>query len=224
MRSIIFDTPMVRALLDGRKTVARKLIRPQPKMRLSYCCGGHGAGKWDYPSPRVYEYWGDEWRIPDDVILTEEDKDRLWTPPCHTGDILYVKETWCRHGNPAAGRPMHYDYRADREDPMYDDSGFFATWSSSVHMPKDAARLFLKVTNVNVDRLQKMSAQDSLDEGIKLSLDGILRQNESPLMPFARYWDSRIKAEEKDLYGWSANPFVWIISFERCERPKEMSQ
>lgn len=241
MKGMLFNTEMVRAILAGRKTITRRVIKPQPKMRLSYCIGGYGAGKWNYPSPHVHEYWGDEWRIPDGLVLTEEDRDMLWTPPCRTGDILYVRETWCRHGNPKAGRPMHYDYKADREDPRFDDSGFIAEWRPSIHMPKEAARLFLKVTSVTVRRLQEMSMNDCLAEGVKLSLNGLTSGNGQKLAaehndrsvsisgitpdgkrgamkPFIDLWNSTLSKKDVDLYGWDANPFVWEIEFRRISR------
>ena len=217
MKGILFNTEMVRALLGGQKTVTRRPIKPQPKMRLSYCVGGYGADKWNCPSPRVHEYWGEEWRIPDGLILTDEDKARLWTPPCRTGDILYVRETWARHGNPKAGRPMHYDYRADREDPRYFDSGFMAEWRPSIHMPKEAARIFLKVTNVSVESLQSMRAEDSLREGVKLDLEGQLN-GEPALAPFARLWDSTVPKKDLSVYGWDADPWVWRIEFEKISK------
>lgn len=240
MKPILFNTEMVRAILDGRKTVTRRIIKPQPKMRLSYVsAGSHNVGKWEYPSPNTYKYWGDEWRLVDSI--TEEDLERAWTPPCHTDDILYVRETWCKHGNPKAGRPMHYDYKADRTDPQFDDSGFIAEWRPSIHMPKEAARLFLKVTNVTVERLQNMTMQDSLREGVKLSLEGLVRDNKQEITavhndsfielqgisadgkwgamrPFADIWDSTISKNDISVYGWDANPFVWVIEFERISR------
>ena len=215
-KPILFNTEMVQAILDGRKTVTRRVIKPQPKMRLCYCCGGYEAGKWHYPDNNAWKYWGEEFRVPD--YISDEELELSWTPPCHTDDILYVRETWAYHGNPKAGRPMHYDYKADREDPRYDDSGFIAIWKPSIHMPKEAARLFLKVTNMSVTRLQDMGANDSLQEGVKLSLKGLLERGEPATAPFARVWDSTIKKADLPVYGWDANPFVWKIEFKRISR------
>ena len=74
IRSIIFNSEMIRAILDGRKTVARRVIKPQPKMQLCYTAmGSHNVGKWTYPSPEAYKYWGDEWRLTDGI--TTEDRE-----------------------------------------------------------------------------------------------------------------------------------------------------
>ena len=111
---------------------------------------------------------------------------------------------------------MHYCYRADMDDPSKDDMGFIAYWRPSIHMPREAARLFLRVKDVRIQRLQDMSAQDSIDEGVKLHLKGII-DGENPLMPFAEVWNRTI-GDKKDFskYCWSANPWVWVIEFERC--------
>ena len=236
MRSIIFNTEMVQAILDGRKTVTRRIIRPQPEMRLCYCMGGYNAGKWNYPSPQAYKYWGDEWRLSDDIA--RGDLSKAWTPPCHTDDILYVRETWCRHGNPKAGIPMHYDYRADRPDPIYNDSGFIATWRPSIHMPKEAARIFLKVTNMSVEKLHSMPLSDVPQEGILTNCESCPNKGsacceksvvEGKLdrlpcaVSFRRLWDSTLKKDDIPLYGWNADPYVWVIDFKRISRKEACS-
>lgn len=222
-KPILFNTEMVQAILDGRKTVTRRIIKPQPKMRLCYIsAGSHNVGKWEYPSPNTYKYWGDEWRLTDDI--TAEDLARSWTPPCHTDDILYVRETWCRHGNPKAGRPMHYDYKADREDPRFDDSGFIAVWRPSIHMPKEAARIFLKVKHVGVERLQDITVEECRREGIYDDYPTLTPEYHDMLVEkaypktFAKLWDSTVKKGNLPIYGWDANPFVWVIEFERISR------
>ena len=212
IRPILFNTEMVRAILDGRKTVTRRAIKPKPQGRLAFCSMGSGAGTWCYPGDTTYQFWGEEWRVPEG--LTPEERMRHWTPPCCTDDVLWVRETWCRIGNPKAGRPMHYCYRADMENPLYDDDGFLAIWHPSIHMPREAARLFLRVTHVEIARLQEMHAQDSLDEGVKLHLESCLA-GDSPLAPFASLWDSTIKRSDLERYGWDANPWVWVIKFEQ---------
>ena len=137
--------------------------------------------------------------------------------PFRPEDILWVRETWCKIGNPNAGRPMHYCYRADMEDPSKDDMGFMALWRPSIHMPKEAARLFLRVKTVYADRLQNMTLQDSLDEGVKLHLNGIIN-GADPLLPFAELWNSTINKRDFSKYCWSANPWVWVIEFERTDK------
>ena len=164
IKPILFNTEMVRAILNGRKTVTRRIIKPQPEMQLCYISmGSHNVGKWTYPSENTWRWWGEEWKLP--ASISDEEKARLWSPPCRGDDILWVRETWAMHGNPNAGRPMHYCYRADMQDPQYFENGFFAEWRPSIHMPKEAARLFLKVKNVNVERLQDITMKQLDQEG-----------------------------------------------------------
>lgn len=228
-KGILFNTYMVQALLEGRKNVTRRVIKPQPKMRLCYACMGSGHGKWSYPSETAWKYWGDEWKITCD--LSDQDRNRLWTPPCHTDDILYVRETWApMYKDMVSKEVMGYLYLADREgcygqeyvekyDEMYPDGKDWTwegRWRPSIHMPQSAARIWLRVTHVTVEKLQDMHAQDSLDEGVKLHLKG-LTKGDSPLKPFQDVWDSTLTKKEQSLYGWDANPWVWRIDFERLE-------
>lgn len=137
-------------------------------------------------------------------------------PPYQAGDILYVRETWRKyHGK--------YYYKADG-CPDYDN---YITnklpcapkWHPSIHMPKEAARIWLKVTDVRAERLQDMTAEDSLKEGVRLSLKGIFN-GEMLLSPFKEVWNCTIKKQDLNLYGWDANPWVWVIEFERIEKEK----
>lgn len=210
-KPILFNTEMVRAILDGRKTQTRRLIRPQPEGQLSYIMGGSGTlpGKWDYMSASSAKAWDVE-----ESRICKQDDGRLWTPPCHADDVLYVRETWngLRTG-PKGEEKTIYWYRADEDDNKLNPDDH---WRPSIHMPKAAARIWLKVKRVRVERLQDMTAQDSLDEGVKLSLQGITN-GEPTLAPFAKLWDSTLKKGEVSRYGWSANPWVWVIEFERLE-------
>ena len=243
IKPILFNTEMVRAILNGRKTVTRRIIKPQPEMQLCYISmGSHNVGKWTYPSENTWRWWGEEWKLP--ASISDEEKTRLWSPPCRGDDILWVRETWAMHGNPNAGRPMHYCYRADMQDPQYFENGFFAEWRPSIHMPKEAARLFLKVKNVNVERLQDITMKQldqegsvpscrmchfneqisehgmKCSKGIEKAADCKL-ENMFPDTGFRGLWDRTIPKKELSLYGWDANPFVWRIEFERCNKPEE---
>lgn len=93
-------------------------------------------------------------------------------------------------------------------------------WHPSLHMPKDAARIFLRVTNVRVERLQDITVEDALAEGMDkyIRLNGELDEN-SIITSFIGIWNSTIKKSDLDRYGWNANPWVWVIEFERCEKP-----
>lgn len=209
---------MVRAILDGRKTQTRRVIKPQPKMILCYAFAGSGCGKLGYPDKNAYQYWGDKYKRT--AELTHEDEKRMWTPPCHTDDVLYVRETWCAYHMPDSS--IIYKYKAS--DPNgnrrpagqeYDDPWEIRQWRPSIHMPKEAARIFLKVTNVRVERLQCMSWDDICNEGI--IPDSNIRDKFSYGMlcnKFKNIWDSTIKKPDHDRYGWNANPWVWVIEFE----------
>ena len=149
--------------------------------------------------------------------------------PYQPGDILYVRETWehfeccCCEGDEHRNcyrEPQQsvlnkscgcYMYRAT--DEIYGD----ARWHPSIHMPKEAARIWLKVTDVRVERLQDMWASDVSKEGIRFNKPTAA---DEMLKAFAKLWDSTIKKSDLDRYGWNASPWVWVIEFERCEKPK----
>lgn len=88
-------------------------------------------------------------------------------------------------------------------------------------MPKEAARIWLRVTDARVERLQEMTQEDAEMEGATESVDSITKFRTSALLNFAKIWDSAIKKSDLDYYGWVANPWVWVFEFERCEKPKE---
>ena len=208
---ILFNTEMVKAILDGRKTCTRRVVKPQPKSNLCYTFAGGGCGTWGYPSPSAHEIWGEEYKLPDDI--TKDDLEKQWNPPCHTDDILYVRETWC-----SAYDGEKYFYLADkltnREERSllnYDD----VKWHPSIHMPKGAARIWLKVTEVRMERLQDIMKEEPgpncqvVKEGVRYGCD------------FIAVWNSTIKESDRAVYGWDANPYVWVVEFERREKPSE---
>ena len=211
---ILFNTDMVRAILDGRKTVTRRVIKPQPKSKLCYTFAGSDCGTWGYPSKTAYESWGKEYRLPDNI--TKEDLGKRWNPPYHTDDVLYVRETWLDY----AGRFM---YKADCDKYRLELAEF--TWRPSIHMPKEAARIWLKVKDVRVERLQEMNEIGTVKEGIRTDVqirrldDPDFIENFGGIELFKDLWNSTIKKPDIDRYGWDANPWVWVIEFERCEKP-----
>lgn len=154
---------------------------------------------------------------------------KLCIPPYQPGDILYVRETFIQ----AAANIFWY--KADDKLWMSKD----LLWKPSIHMPKKAARIWLKVTDVRVERLQEITEDGVWDEGFKfkppcltrVSADGHTCDLDGPCMSSIKYcdmtmgelfgrevWNSTIKKSDLDYYGWSANPWVWVIEFERCER------
>ena len=242
---ILFNTEMVRAILGGRKTVTRRLIKPQPKSRLCYTFAGCNHGTWSYPSDTVHEFWGEEYRIPD--CITDEDKQMVWKPPYNADDILYVRETWApiypdKESNEVCG----YIYKEDsleEYDNRYPDGKDYqwgGKWHPSIHMPKEAARIWLKVKDVRVERLQEMKPVDVIKEGAYPDCWDCLNtygesgsqccygteeqcsQCDEVMMEWEKLWNSTIKKSDLDCHGWDANPWVWVIEFERCEKPEEV--
>lgn len=198
MKPILFNTGMVRAILDGRKTVTRRVIKPQPEMDLAYIMAGYQHGKWSY-SPYVRPTYDDYKHSP-----------KYWSPPCHTDDILYVREAW-RFSSVAKASIKTDMWRYKADDPEW----FLTNWRPSIHMPKEAARIFLRVTNVRVERLQDIMDDPPGPE------NQIVREGFRYGSDFIATWQNTIKPADLDTYGWDANPWVWVIEFERCEKPKE---
>ncbi|MCQ5146470.1 hypothetical protein NE476_29425, partial [Enterocloster bolteae] len=93
-------------------------------------------------------------------------------------------------------------------------------WHPSIHMPKAAARIWLKVTDVRVERLQKITLDQIEKEGVKTEFPHVLNGQEKQYA-FSQLWDSTVDKLNIDRYGWTANPWVWVIEFERCGKPEE---
>lgn len=209
MKPILFNTEMVRAILDGRKSCARRIVKPQQLVGLlpDKCKNG------------VPEEFLKEKKLMFKPYCNMTDIELINTAykaPYQRGDILYVRETWCKGLE-------RYIYRADYSDTekfYRDGKEIEMKWHPSLHMPKDAARIFLRVTNVRVERLQDITVEDALAEGMDkyIRLNGELDEN-SIITSFIGIWNSTIKKSDLDFYGWDANPYVWVIEFERCEKP-----
>lgn len=223
VKPILFNTEMVRSILDGRKTVTRRVIKPQPKSKICYTFAGSDCGTWGYPSKTAHEIWGEEYRLPDNI--TKEDLGKLWNPPYHTDDVLYVRETWGEGYEEGT-----YIYKADDKLanlPEFKESSK-VIYHPSIHMPKEAARIFLKVTNVRVERLQDIDDEQAKKEGANwrngknVGFEEKMRR--SAVERFAEIWNSTIKKSDLDRYGWDANPWVWVIDFEVCDKPELLEQ
>lgn len=198
IKPILFNTEMVRAILDGRKACTRRILK--------------GA----IPFDEKAEYWNvlkkGEWSGPICVEYFIKQGS-----PYQTGDILYVRETWSLRFD-----GEKYFYKADkntsREEKRlldYDD----VRWHPSIHMPKEAARIWLKVTDVKVEMLQNITSKQICKEGVEVEEPHVLN-GEEKRYAFSILWNSTIKKSELDRYGWDANPLVWAIEFERCEKPE----
>lgn len=191
IKPILFNTEMVRAILDGRKNCTRRLVKPEPQ------------GYFEVSEEPLYIY------------DTDGNQGKI-TPPYQPGNILYVRETWCDDRSfTHDDTPGQYFYRADGLYPRKGDNVILnAKWHPSIHMPKEAARIWLKVTNVRVERLHDMTDDDAEAEGCF--------DYTSTALGFPDVWDSTIKKSDLDRYGWDASPWVWVIEFERCEKPETL--
>lgn len=216
-KPILFNTDMARAILDGRKMVTRRVIKPQPKMKLCYFFAGYGHGRWGYPDENAWRYWGEEFRRP--ATITKEDEGMLWTPPCHTDDILYVRETWCSLPVNEAGHMRGHDTYYYRADGDLRPVGWKGNWRPSINMPKKAARIFLRITDVEVEPLQDMGIMDLFKEGVHtaecVGIDVCGKGCKDCFGIMKNIWNSTIKKSDLDRYGWCVNPLVWVIEFER---------
>lgn len=171
IKPILFNTEMVRAILEGRKTVTRRVVKPQPLESVNTLYRKEETNIW-----RTYSAdWWYEFRA-----------------PCVPGDILWVRETWSRK------ETGEYLYKADNENPLS-----YLGWRPSIHMPREAARIFLRVTNVQVEQLQEVDDAGVVAEGLEIGCY------------FDELWNRTIKPKDRPTYGWEANPWVWVIEFER---------
>ena len=194
-KPIIFSTEMVRAILAGRKTTTRRVIKPQPVA---------GVRK----SPFVKSG-------------LEDGHGREIKPRYYPGDVLWVRETWapCATIDSWLDDVNLYIYKAD-----FQDKEVSWKWKPSIHMPREAARLFLRVISVRAERLQDITEEDALSEGMTQSLRSVMGYATSEseeefnltqvVSTFGLLWDS---LNAKRGYGWDTNPWVWIVKFERVE-------
>lgn len=230
IKPILFNIEMVRAILDGRKTCTRRIVK----------YGIPDDAIWGYTefTPKGY--------ISCRGVYADGYGEGFYKLPYQLGDILYVREAW------------QYLYELDGNEQIIEDTGKYyyaatdtipfdtyvdengvkhdhAPWRPSIHMPKEAARIWLKVTNVRVERLQDITEDGALREGSQgIRCDHVALGEhgctdcmntgwiEPPQVGFMQIWDSTIKKSDLDRYGWDASPWVWVIEFERCEKPQEV--
>lgn len=204
-------------LLDGRKTVTRKVAKKIPvETHRIEPIQPFDSGNLEFEC-----HWGGY--MPDVPGFT--DGVTVVKPPYQPGVILYVQETW--NTNPLydyGNESNKYVYKAD-----YDGHAGEFGWHPSIHMPKEAARIWLKVMDVRVERLQDMKPEDVRKEGMRLAITpseckrqydkiGAIHFYEEARKKFSELWNSTLKKSDLARYGWDANPWVWVIEFERCEK------
>ena len=209
---ILFNGDMVRAILDGRKTVTRRAVRyrySNTEMKMS--TNKYGTRLIEIQKDIEGETHG---KTPDGgtwhKLLPYIEKN----PPYKKGDILYVRETWHKytkrvgHGEDCRLQEF-YGYKAS----VANSEDASEKWHPSIHMPKQAARIWLKVTEVRVERLKDIDTLGCQREGVDITRNGVFKR-------FSSLWESTIRKEEIDRYGWDANPWVWVIEFERGGKPE----
>lgn len=225
IKPILFNTEMVQANLDGRKNNTRRIMKPQP-VDTEYC--NHEMVTFNDMLPGYYD--GDyTCACRKCGYGVGPSGESMFRPPYIPGDILYVRETWrVRNvfGDIARGnRTAEIEFKAGGDTicvPAFGYTPSYGAWKPSIHMPKEAARLFRKVTNVRVERLQDIDSEGIRAEGLN-TLAVHAGDMEISQREFARLWDSTIKPADLPLYGWDANPWVWVIEYERCEKPVEVN-
>ncbi len=176
-RPILFSSPMVRALLAGTKTQTRRALKVQPLDVIPFegdKAGTHWVGRMQNDPPRgvVFEC-------------------KFGKP----GDRLWVRETHC------AFEVGHVHYRADYDPDPKGEKEHGVVWTPSIHMPRWASRILLEITAVRVERLQGISHEDAMAEGMAL---------DDAIYDYSRLWD-KINGSG----SWEANPWVWVVEFRR---------
>lgn len=177
-KPILFNDRMVRAILEGRKTQTRRLIKPQPT------------------NPR----WSNI-----GFLGFDDGHGREMKPRYKPGDILYVREAWSSW-SPTEGTVPRLYYRADGNAPLG------IKWRPSIHMPRAAARIFIRVKDLCVQKLREMTFGDVIQEGFSSFAD------------FFDLWDTTIPKNEIEQYGYSANPWIWVYQFERISKAEAESE
>lgn len=214
-KPILFSSPMVQAILEGRKTQTRRII----------------------PEKIIDDYYNyDEYCnmvMPPDITCTRTYEKEFYLERCKysINDILWVRETFCPVIDAYTFEDKGFKYRADKNTEDYN-----GCWKPSIFMPKEAARIFLKVKNIRVERLHDISESDAIAEGIQellsssmqLATQGRLFRDYSkkpelfmdglkPIQSFKSLWQS--------INGnWHENPFVWVYEFELTEKPENFIQ
>lgn len=207
MKPILFNTEMVRAILDGRKTTTRRTIKLKyDNTHIKWRADKYGTQLVEMQNDVEGETYGDN---PDGSQWHKLLAYRPINPLYKKGDIFYVLETFAKN---CYGTGWPWLYKASPEYNEYEPDG----WHPSIHMPKEAAHIFLRVTEVRAERLQDITENEVKKEGYPFSeITG------DKLDDFAFLWNSTVKPANRDKYGWNANPWVWVIEFEQCEKPKE---
>ncbi len=211
-RGMIFNGEMVRAILDGRKTQTRRIMKPQPE-----------------PCPRGGHWWPSNvfktmLHVEDEMQNGKGGWGGLVGDACPFGDVgdrIWVRETWADAGASAPDLKLYRANYPEHVPSIYENvpPAKEIRWTPSIHMPRTASRILLEITDVRVERLNSISQEDAQAEGLELtgwrptySDPDSGGEVMTPYDNFAELWSS--------IYGdesWQANPWVWVIEFKRVE-------
>lgn len=218
-RPIIFSTPMVQAIIEGRKIMTRRVFRNpyHPSLKAEPCDCSPTEGLVEV------EFYNDLIAL-NGKLIEELRGHRRWTGCPHgvPGDGLWVRETWNLHGRPDISESK-FIYKADKSESI----SKILPWKPSIYMPKIACRICLEITSIRFEMIQDISKNDAIREGIKVGFDrddpstplyyfypcGDLRDDSyvtDPICSFYSLWRS-INGQK----SWDNNPFVWVIEFKR---------
>ena len=208
---ILFSTEMVRAIDEGRKTVTRRMkglkkINENPDRHLIWNHKDHDFITFDY---------------------LETLKDEIVKKPFREGDILWVREKFRELIDCRTGQLVEYDHYADMPENFGDKlkNQRNVKWKPSIFMPKEACRTFLEVTGVRVEKLQSITSEDAIKEGIERLPGGnwknyfskvkMIENWENPYHSFKSLWE-----EINGSDSWDANPWVWVVDFKKTDKPQ----
>lgn len=219
---ILFNTEMVRAILDGRKTCTRRSVSFRQFLgMLPDKCKNAAPDEFLKGKRMMFKPYCD--MTDAELIMTAYKAPYKYEP----GDILYVRETWCALPVNEAGHMRGHSVYYYKADGDLRPEGWRGKWKPSIHMPKEAARIWLRVTDVRVERLQDVTEDGAKAEGA-IDNRGFIHSPENEYDSihtarehFTEIWNNTIKKSDLDRFGWNANPWVWMIEFERCEKPED---
>lgn len=197
---ILFSTSMVQAILDDRKSMTRRVVKPQPDENGVEFMPNAPSLDWEQVYKDIWRPW---------IWDTEEGESIMKDCPYgQPGDLLWVRESWCKITNASKEEDNRLHYRASTGKNNF-------TWKPSIHMMKSDARIWLQVTDVRVERLNDISEEDAIAEGILKINTGYYKNylyDTGGIPPFASFrslWQS-INGPE----SWDANPWVWVVSYK----------
>lgn len=226
-RPILFSTPMIKAILEGRKTVTRRVIKPHP---VPCNHEGYVEAVWknDPTKWKAFDDHPDRWYCSYCGNGVDYGGNGMKCPYGKPGDVLWVRETWSKIHYEGVDENLTYIFKAD-----WTGDAVKGIWKPSIHMPRAACRLRLEIVSITVERLQDITEEDAIREGILFYDDSILGRrfkdyeadasayghpdHDYPTLSTAResfftLWQS-INGPE----SWNANPWVWRIEFKRIQ-------